>query len=53
MRAVATAAIGSAGRAVLSGQSMVTGKESLHTVGGQIVFGIEPLRSVTLAANIL
>ena len=53
VEAVATAAIGRAGRTVLRGQPVITGEERLHPVGGQVVFGIEPLRSVALAAHVL
>ena len=52
MNAMATGAIGRQRRAVLRRQPVITLEESLHPVGRQIVFGIQPLGSVAVAANI-
>ena len=53
MESVATAAIGGAGGAVLRGQPVVTGEKRLHPVRRQIVFGVQALGGVALAANLL
>ncbi len=53
MVAVATATIGGAGGTILSGETVVTGEESLNPVGGQIVFGVQLGGGVAFAANFL
>ncbi len=53
MEAVATAAVGGAGGAVLGGQSVVAGEEGFYAVGGEVIFGVELFGGVTLAANVL
>ena len=50
--AVATAAVGGHGRAVLRREAVIAVKEGLHPVAGQFVFGVEPFRSVAAAANL-
>ena len=51
MEAVATAAIGGARGAVLRGQPVVALEEGFHAVGRQVVFGVQALGCVALAAN--
>ena len=52
MEAVAARAIRRNGRAVLRRQTMIALKKCLHTVGGQIVFCVQPFRRVTAAAHL-
>src|SRR5690349_2452748 len=53
MDPMAARAIGGARRAILHGEAMIAFKERLHAVGGQAVFGVDPLRGVALTAHLL
>ncbi len=52
VHAVATRAVGRQRGTVLRRQPVVALKEGFHPVRGQIVFRVEPLRSMTLAAEL-
>src|ERR1035438_1912291 len=49
--AVATAAVGGHGRAVLRRETVIAFKKRLHPVAGQFVFGVEPFRRVAATAH--
>src|SRR6185369_10557907 len=51
VNSVTTRAVGGQRRTVLGGQPVVALEESLHPIGGQIVFGVHPLRGMAITAN--
>ena len=51
MVAMAAAAIGRDGRAILRGQTMITCEKRLHAILWQIVLGIKPFGSMATAAD--